>query len=131
MAFAIVLSMKTPFYNLSVHANFWLLPKGFLAITLFGHIFFRFSKPELDHFLSTPSAQRIMHHEFIHVLQARSFKTRYLGFYLFYLYYHVKGCFRYGFRNRAAYFHNPFEREAYAHDADADYLTTHWRDYRE
>ena len=68
--------------GLKCHWNFWLLPEDFRAITLFGHIFFNISKEELRKYLNKKSAIKTMRHEKIHVVQAQSFKTKYLGFYI-------------------------------------------------
>ena len=67
-------------------------------------------------------------HERIHMLQAESFKTKYFGFYCYYIGYWIKNLFKYGF-NMDAYDNIPFEREAYANELNFEYNETHWRDY--
>jgi hypothetical protein len=99
--------------GLKCHWNFWLLPKDFIAITLFGHIFFNVGKEELRKYLNTERAQQTIRHEHIHVLQAESFKAKYLTFYILYLYYWVRNLFVHGLGNHIAYRNIPFEREAF------------------
>ena len=114
--------------GLKCHWDFWLLPKDFRAITLFGHIFFNISKEELRKYLNKKSAIKTMRHEKIHVVQAQSFKTKYLGFYILYLYYWVKNLFIYGVRDHVAYRNIPFEKEAFDRE-DTDVVESRWRDY--
>ena len=56
----------------------------------------------------------LINHERIHMAQAH--ELFYIGFWLMYVYYHIK----YG------YWDNPFEKEAYEHEEDMSYL-----EYRE
>jgi len=118
-----------PNYGLKCHCGYKILPKNVIAITLFGHIFFRMSEEEFMKYLETNTGVRTMHHEYLHVLQAESFKTRYLGFYIYYLYYYFKGIFGDGLNRDMAYYHIPFEQEAYEKEGFLDYRETHWRDY--
>jgi hypothetical protein len=115
--------------GLKCHWNFWLLPKSFRAITLFGHIFFNMNKEDLLAYLQTSRANQTMRHERIHVLQAESFKTKYFAFYVLYLYYWIKNLFVYGCKNHIAYRNIPFEREAFQNQHLQDYQTSHWKDY--
>lgn len=115
--------------GLKCHWDFWLLPKDFIAITLFGHIFFNRGKEELREYLNTERAQQTIRHERIHVLQADSFKAKYLTFYILYLYYWVRNLFVYGLGNHVAYRNIPFEREAVANQHLDDYTDIKWRDY--
>lgn len=114
--------------SLKCHWNFWLLPKSFRAITLFGHIFFNISKDELKEYLNKKSAIKTMRHEKIHVVQAESFKTKYFGFYIYYLYYWIKNLFKYGVKDHVAYHNIPFEREAFDRE-NTDVVESRWRDY--
>ena len=109
--------------------NFWLLPKSFLAITLFGRVYFNKNKTDLFNYLVTARARQTMNHERIHLMQAESFKTKYLGFYIYYLFYWVKNLFKYGVKDHIAYRNIPFEKEAFANDKDFLYYTTNWREY--
>lgn len=111
--------------GLKCHWNFWLLPKSFIAITLFGHIFFNISKDELLNYLQTWDGQRTINHERIHVVQANSFKTKYLGFYLLYISFWIKNLFVHG-PNIQAYYHIPFEIEAFNNDFMEYYPETKW-----
>jgi hypothetical protein len=78
---------------------------GYTSMMLFGVIFARKSACPID--------PVTIHHEEIHRAQARDCKL-YLFYYLLYLYWWV----------RRGYGYNPLELEAYAHEIDADYLTT-------
>jgi hypothetical protein len=84
--------------------------KGFSAINLFGVVFARKEYGTLH--------WQTMNHELIHTAQMK--ELFYIFFYLFYvLEWLVKLCF-YGSK---AYYHISFEKEAYAHQNDAGYLT--------
>lgn len=115
--------------GLKCHWNFWLLPKRFIAITLFGHIFFNISKEEVYKYLITKKGKITLNHERIHTIQAKSFKAKYLGFYIYYLYYWIKNLFKYGVKDIVAYKNIPFELEAYDKEYDFDYNETNWRKY--
>ena len=118
-------------YNgIKFHWNFKLLAPGFRAITLFGHVFTRMSKSELEDYLKTYDAKVTANHERIHMMQADSFKLKYFTFYIKYLYYWVKNLFELGCKNNIAYYNIPFEREAYKNERDFDYKETHWKDYK-
>lgn len=120
----------SPRFHIRCYPNTWWLNKKFEAITWFGTIHFRCNREELERKMQLPSMLRIERHEHIHILQAQTFRTRYFGFYLCYLWYQLKNLIRY--RNgMKAYRENPFEREAYANDGILDYPTSHWRDYRD
>lgn len=117
--------------GLKVHWNFKLLPKGFEAITLFGHIYDVRSKSDLLRFLETDRGRVMVNHERIHMLQAKSFKCGYLTFYILYIWYWIKGLFKYGTKNNVAYYNIPFEREAYVCELDFNYNKSLWKDYIE
>ena len=117
-------------YGLKFHWDFKLLHKSFSAITLFGHVFTNKSKDALIKWLNLPSGKRMANHERIHMIQAGSFKTKYFGFYCYYIGYWVANLFKYGM-NINAYHNIPFEREAYQNEKDFNYSETHWRDYRD
>ena len=116
--------------GLKVHWDFKLLPTGFNSITLFGHIYNVRSKEDLRSYLKTNSGKQTINHERIHMLQAESFKFKYLTFYILYIWYWFIGLFKHGCKNDESYNHIPFEREAYAHENDFEYNETHWKDYR-
>lgn len=118
-------------YGVKFHSNFWLLLPGFRAITLFGHVFCRMTKLEMIAYLDTIAGKRLANHESIHIVQAHTFKTIWLGFYIFYV--------GYWFRNllvcpSKAYRNIPFEKEAYENQYDYEYLQkypkTRWKYYR-
>lgn len=115
--------------NLKVHWNFKLLPSGFEAITLFGHIFDVRPKEELRTFLGTYTGKVMVNHERIHTLQGKSFKLGYFTFYLLYLWYWFIGLFKYGVKNNASYYHIPFEVEAYTNERDFTYPCSEWKKY--
>ena len=73
--------------GIRVHWNFKLLPKGFEAITLFGHVFDYRQKDDLKKYLNTHYGREMINHERIHMLQAESFKLKYFTFYIVYIYY--------------------------------------------
>lgn len=83
--------------------------KGFLAINLFGIIFTREELSSVG-----------INHEKIHTAQMKE-----LGYILFYLLYIIEFlvlCFWYG-TSSDAYYNISFEREAYAHQNNLEYLT--------
>lgn len=88
---------------------------GFIAINLFGLIFAtrKLSREEINH-------------ELIHSAQQR--ELLYVGFYLWYV--TEWCCLLLKYRNSLkAYYHIRFEKEAYRHEHDLDYLS-HRRHYR-
>lgn len=91
--------------------------RGFAAINLFGHVFARWEYE--------PVSDRTIRHEAIHTAQMR--ETGYVGFYLLYL---IEWLYRWARLKdaHAAYRAIRFEREAYAHQDELDYLT-HRRPY--
>ena len=111
--------------GLKVHSSFKLLPKSYLAITLFGHVFFRMNIDKLIDFLSTEAGMETINHEKIHMLQAESFKLKYFTFYILYVWYWFTNLFKQG----DAYMNIPFEKEAYANDENYFYNTTNWKSY--
>lgn len=115
--------------GLKIHWNFKLLPKYFEAITLFGHVYDIKKKDDLRKFLKSYSGKLMVNHERIHTLQAKTFKTRYLGFYVYYLWYWIIGLFKYGTKNNASYYNIPFEREAFKNEKDFSYSASKWKDY--
>lgn len=117
-------------YGIKFHWNFKLLPSSFRAITLFGHVFTNKSKDVLIKWLNLPSGKKMANHEHIHMIQADSFRTKYFGFYCYYLAYWVKNLFVYG-PNIGAYSNIPFEREASQNEKDYNYSETRWMEYRD
>lgn len=102
-------------------------PKGYFGIMLFGRVWTRASWDEMRRYLATPGGAVFMHHEIIHVIQARSMGG-WLMFYILYIWYWIKLFIRK--RNaRAAYYAHPFEQEAYEHQAESTYNQSRWRDY--
>ncbi len=84
---------------------------GISGITLFPFILLRDRSLKVD--------KRIMNHERIHIRQQVELLV--LPFYVLYLIEYAIGLIKY--RNRKnAYMNISFEREAYQHDADMDYL---------
>lgn len=120
--------LLTPRFGIPCYARKWIFFKQFEAITWFGTIHFNCSRDELARKMSSPAMLRTERHEHIHILQAQTFRTRYLGFYFFYLYYWFRNVLRLGFTLNA-YFDIPFEREAYANDNLDNYPESHWRQY--
>lgn len=84
--------------------------KGFLAINLFGVVFARKALDSID-----------MNHEAIHTAQMK--ELLYIFFYLWYAIEWIVLLFKY--RNgKDAYKNIRFEKEAFNHEADLDYLKT-------
>ena len=111
------------------HSDFKLLMPQFSAITLFGHVFTKMSKTQLEQFLNTTRGRTMANHEFIHMLQANTFKTKYFGFYMYYIGYWIKNLFTWGF-NMNAYYAIPFEKEAYQNENNLNYYESDWKNYR-
>ena len=72
-----------------------------------------------------------LNHEKIHIRQQQEMLV--VGFYLLYVFYWLRGFLEWG-DSQIAYHSIPFEREAYAHEDDPEYLTNRpawaWRNYR-
>ena len=88
--------------------NKWIPFKGFKAVNLFGVCFVR--KPHK----MTPHDYN---HENIHTAQMRE-----LGYIFFYILYFVEWLYRLVFHTSTAYRGISFEREAFEHQYDYDYL---------
>lgn len=117
--------------GVKIHWNFKLLPKGFEAITLFGHVFDVRQKDDLFNFISNFWDGKIMvNHERIHIMQAESFKLKYFTFYLIYIAWWIKGLFHYRFDGDRSYYKIPFEQEAYANEKDFDYNKVNWKAFK-
>jgi hypothetical protein len=116
--------------GIKFHWGFKLLPKDFIAITLFGHVFSNLSKKELEEYLSTKRGKQTINHERIHILQAKSFKLKYFTFYILYLWYWIIGLFKYGIKDNISYYNIPFEKEAFANDNNPNYNKTNWKNYK-
>ena len=86
--------------------------RGFAAINLFGHVFAREEY--------RPISDRTLRHEAIHTAQMR--ETGYVGFYLIYV---AEWLYQWARLRSAkqAYYAVRFEREAYAHQDELDYLS--------
>lgn len=82
--------------------------KNFIAICLFGLIF-----------SIRPLNKTELNHEMIHVAQQK--ELLFIPFFLWYVIEWVVLLFKYKDREKA-YFHIRFEKEAYAHQGDLDYL---------
>lgn len=123
-----MIPLRSPRFKIRCHPNAWWLNRRFEAITWFGAIHFGCTRDELTRKISSQSFLQTECHEHIHILQARSFRTRYFGFYITYLYYWIRNIFRYGLTKKA-YVEIPFEREAYANDQILDYPQSNWRNY--
>lgn len=86
--------------------------KGFLAVNLFGILFIR------NEYLEGFRAED-MNHEYIHTEQMK--ELLYVGFYILYV---LEWIYRLVFHTKTAYRGISFEREAYGHQDDLDYLKT-------
>lgn len=103
--------------------------KGFLAINLFGTIFVRMSKSSWETRKNSYKMKVMLNHERIHSLQSKTFCTRWLGFYLVYLYYWIINLFKYK-NSLKAYYNIPFEIEAFANELDFKYSKSNWKKYK-
>ena len=112
------------------HPNFFFLPKKFIAITLFGHLFFNIKEEELKKLLKKKEGKIIVNHERIHMMQAKSFKLGYFSFYIVYLAWWIKGLFYNKFNNLEAYHNIPFEKEAYHYERDFNYNEVNWKKFK-
>lgn len=82
---------------------------GFRCVNICGVLFVRKGKTVTT---------TLLNHEAIHTAQMRE-----LGYVLFYVLYVLEWLYRLIFHTRTAYRGISFEREAYRHQAEADYLT--------
>lgn len=87
--------------------------KGFAAINILGILFVR---------KGVKVSQQMMNHEAIHSAQMK--ELLYIGFYIWYVLEWIVRLFQCGFKAKLAYYCISFEKEAYAHDNEPDYLTT-------
>ena len=117
--------------GIRVHWNFKFLPKGYETITLFGHVFDVRKKEDLREFLNTEYGRIMVNHERIHMLQAESFKFKYLTFYMLYIFYLIVGLFKHGTEPYMAYYSIPFEKEAYRNERNMSYSASEWEKYIE
>ena len=116
--------------GIKIHWNFKLLPKGFEAITLFGHVFDVRSKQNLRKYLEIYWGRVMVNHERIHMMQAKSFKLGYFSFYIVYLAWWIKGLFYNKFNNFEAYHSIPFEKEAFHYERDFNYNEVNWKKFK-
>lgn len=85
---------------------------------------------KLEEYLNSQIGKTTINHERIHTLQAKSFKTRYFGFYIYYLAFWVLGLFKYGIKKHESYYNIPFEKEAYTNERNFEYAKSNWKLYR-
>lgn len=95
-----------------VRNNIIPLGKGYGAINLFGILFAK------HNMAVTPE---VINHEMIHSRQMR--ELLFLPFYIIYVVEWLINIVRYGGNTRRAYYNIAFEREAYRHSNDLDYLS--------
>lgn len=104
-------------------------PKGFDALTFFGHILSR------DNDERHGGMETLLNHEHIHLRQAQSLHDSWWLFYAVYLWYWLKALPSLHWNPMLAYRLNPFEMEAYLHQHDRHYAETcrhgawEWRRY--
>lgn len=99
---------------MKIHINKILPPKGFCAITLFGHVFVR--EDELL-YLNGSRWDTMLFHENLHIKQAKKEGGWFL-FYVKYLFYWLRLMFKCKFQNTIAYYCIPYEIDAYIHEND-------------
>ena len=95
-----------------VIASKYLVPKGYIAITLFPYIFLRHKKLKEDTIL--------MNHERIHLCQQAELLV--VFFYIWYIAEYLLRLIKYA-NHADAYRNISFEREAYTHESHNNYLT--------
>lgn len=102
----------------SVYDAFW-LRRGYSALTFFGTIVTatRQLADEMDQ-----GTSELKTHEMIHLRQAQNTHDSWVCFYLLYLWHYLRALPMNRRVSNAAYLLNPFELEAYTHEASADYL---------
>jgi len=111
----------------AVKDAFWLKP-GYAALTFFGYIVTA-TQHEADSM--NERYDILKNHEMIHLRQAQDCHDSWLLFYLRYLWFHLCSL-TYNLKKRnAAYWMNPFEIEAYAHETDLNYLNNPEKSGRE
>ena len=93
-------------------ASKYLVPKGYAAITVFPFVFLRSR--------AYKSNRKLINHEQIHLQQQAELLV--LPFFLWYAIEYLVRRTAYGGHNRS-YRNISFEREAYSHDNDFNYLT--------
>lgn len=75
-------------------------------------------------------SQKIKRHELIHYVQQK--ELFFVGQWIMYAYFYVKGLIKYRDRIKA-YYRNPFEQEAYAHQSEISYFQKRkkhaWKQY--
>lgn len=98
---------------MKVIENYIIPPKGFAGINLFGVLFVR---------KGVVVSERMIRHETIHTEQMKD-----LLFVPFYLVYFIEWLVKLLIYTSNAYRNISFEREAYAHDDDVNYLSTRKR----
>lgn len=105
------------------HKSKILPPKGFMAITLFGHVFVReeyWTYQVSSDFHKMQIWNQMKFHETIHIRQAAKEHDSWFIFYMKYLGYWIRNLFHSGFHNNIAYNCIPYEMEAY-------YKQTYWK----
>lgn len=109
-----------------------LLPRKYTALTFFGYILTH-TQEVADSINARPNT--ILNHEMIHLRQAQSVRNSWICFYLLYIWFYVRALPQNWHMHNAAYCLNPFEMEAYDHEADKNYLercakgANGWRKY--
>lgn len=101
---------------------------GYVAINIFGLVFVR---KDIWEKRSDEKKQQTLNHEAIHTAQMRE-----LLFVFFYIIYFFEWIYRLIFHTKTAYRGISFEKEAYEHENDKDYLKTRkhyaqWRNGRQ
>ena len=115
--------MKKPseIKRVKAKVNKFLCPRGFDAITLFGIVYLATNR-YLRYFNSEYGIMSSLeNHEMIHIRQAYSTKDSWIVFYLLYIWYWIKNLPLLIVNKFAPYKFNPFEIEAYEHEADFYY----------
>lgn len=94
--------------------------KGFIAINLFGVIFTR--KKYKTYLNNSNGFNHVINHELIHTAEMK--ELLYIGFYIWYLIEWIIRLFANIKHLKKAYYQIKFEKEAYKHQYDKNYLKT-------
>lgn len=109
--------------------NFW-MRGAYAGLTFFGNII---ASNDEGVKAFDRKGSHMKNHEMIHLRQAQSTHDSWLLFYLLYGWYYLRALPLNRKMKNAAYWLNPFEMEAYAHEHDMNYpkqgKATEWRRY--
>lgn len=89
------------------------------GITLWPFIILR-ERLNTPRYKNLHSTKRTINHESIHIKQQQELLL--IPFYVLYVFFYLWNIVKYGFDTKEAYYNIPFEKEAFKHDDDFNYL---------